>query len=203
MSDWNDVKHIQTREWQCGFCGREVASNRGWNATNFSGHSGQETVTAYVAICPRCDVPSIIGAGPNGASIPASKFGERVIDLPDDIATLYEEARHAVTSGAPNSAALSCRKILMHVGVEKGADIGQNFISYVNYLSENGYVPPDAREWIDEIREHGNDANHEIVLITEDEAKDMVEFTAMLLRVVYEYPARGRRAKQARESKRP
>lgn len=91
----------------------------------------------------------------------------------------------------------------MHVGVEKGAPEGGTFVSYVNYLADHGYVPPDAREWIDEIREHGNDASHEIDLITAEEAENMVEFTAMLLRVVYEYPERGRRARAARQERRP
>jgi hypothetical protein len=37
----------------------------------------------------------------------------------------------------------------MHVGVEKGAPEGESFLSYVKYLLDNGYVPPDARDWID------------------------------------------------------
>jgi hypothetical protein len=54
-----------------------------------------------------------------------------------------------------------------------------------------------------EIREHGNDANHEIDLIDKSGAENMVDFTAMLLRVVYEYPERGRQARAARQQRRP
>lgn len=75
---------------------------------------------AYVAICPRCDVPSMI-TGDGEMTVPPSTFGEAVGHLPDDVEALYNEARTAVTSGAPNCAAVACRKILMHVGVEKGA----------------------------------------------------------------------------------
>jgi hypothetical protein len=95
------------------------------------------------------------------------------------------------------------RRSAAHVAVEKGAPEGGSFLSYVNYLADNGYVPPDAREWIDEIRENGNDANHEIDLITDEEAEIMVDFTSMLLRVTYEYPERGREARAARQGRRP
>jgi hypothetical protein len=145
----------------------------------------------------------VISTHADAATVPPSRFGEEVEHLPEDVAVLYEEARRAVSSGSPNAAALACRKILMHVGVEKGAPEGGTFVSYVNHLCENGYVPPDAREWIDEIREHGNDANHEIDLISREEAEIMVDFTSMMLRVVYEYPERGRQARAAREARRP
>jgi hypothetical protein len=201
MTAWKDTSRIDPQSWRCGFCGRDVASDRGWYATEHN-MAGYGRMQAFVAICPRCDIPSII-TGDGRTTVPPSAFGEGVAHLPADVATLYGEARNAVTSGAPNCAALACRKILMHVAVEKGATEGKKFVVYVDHLSSGGYVPPDAREWIDEIRHHGNDAAHEIDLITDDEARDMVEFTAMLLRMVYEYPERGRQAKAAREARRP
>ena len=81
-----------------------------------------------------------------------------------DVEALHTEARVAVER-SPNSAALACRKVLMHVAVEHGAAEGQGFVSYVNFLADKGFVPPGATDWIDEIRELGNDANHEIDLI--------------------------------------
>ncbi len=162
---------------------------------------GGTITTASVAICPRCDIPSLVF--PGGEALPAAAFGESVDHLPEDVKALYEEARRAVAQRAPNAAALSCRKLLMHVGVEKGAPEGGNFVSYVDYLADNNYVPIDARDWIHEIRELGNDANHEIEPITPEEAKDMVEFTAMMLRVLYEYPERGRQVRAARRERRP
>jgi hypothetical protein len=200
LMDWQGVHTIDTQEWRCGFCDREVASDRGWQATGYS--QGFHHTVARVVLCPRCNLPSLIDSD-SGAVVPPERFGQGVDHMPDDLTALYNEARRAVTSGAPNSAALACRKILMHVGVQKGAAAGGTFLSYVNYLSEHGFVPPDARGWVDEIRELGNDANHEIDLISEDEAKDVVEFTAMLLRVIYEYPERGRQARAAREDRRP
>ena len=201
MSEWNHIQEIATRQWRCGYCDRDVASDRGWYASRFE-VGGYDRPTGFVALCPRCDMPSVMGPeGPQ--TIPPSAFGEAIDHLPDDVATLYEEARRAISAGEPNCAALACRKVLMHVGVEKGAPEGGSFVSYVDHLANNGYVPPDARDWIDEIREHGNDANHEIDLITSEEAEVVVDFTAMLLRVIYEYPERGRQARAARQARRP
>src|SRR5687768_10793488 len=113
MTSWNDSKQITTQSWRCGYCGREVASDRGWYASEWR-TSQYETVLAYIAICPRCDSPSVISADDH-VTVPPGLFGEGVEHLPDDVEALYDEARRAVGAGAHNSAALACRKILMHV----------------------------------------------------------------------------------------
>ena len=63
-------------------------------------------------------------------------------------------------------------------------------IEYVQYLSDKGYVPPDGKEWVDHIRKKGNEANHEISIMGESDAKDLLGFTEMLLRFIYEFPSR-------------
>ena len=77
----------------------------------------------------------------------------------------------------------------MHIAVSKGAGEGLNFIDYVEFVASKGYVPPDARNWVDHIRTKGNEANHEIVIMSEEEAKDMISFVEMLLKLVYEFPS--------------
>jgi len=84
---------------------------------------------------------------------------------------------------------MACRKILMHIAVDKGADHNQSFLHYVDYLSSNGYITPDGKKWVDHIRSKGNDANHEIALMTRPDAERLLLFTDMLLRLVYEFPA--------------
>lgn len=76
----------------------------------------------------------------------------------------------------------------MHVAVEKGADAGKQFLHYVEYLADNHYLPPDGREWVNHIRETGNEANHEIKLMSKDEGERLIGFTEMLLKFVYELP---------------
>jgi len=78
----------------------------------------------------------------------------------------------------------------MHIAVEKGADEGLKFIQYIEYLDGRNYIPPDGREWVDYIRKKGNDANHEIIIMTMEDAKDLVSFTGMLLKIIYEFPSK-------------
>ena len=62
----------------------------------------------------------------------------------------------------------------MHIAVAKGAPENQNFLSYVQFLSDKHYVPPDAKDWVDHIRKRGNEANHEICMMQESDAKELI-----------------------------
>ena len=85
---------------------------------------------------------------------------------------------------------LCCRKLVMHIAVSKKAGEGKNFAYYIQYLSDNNYVPPGAKEWVDQIREKGNEANHEIVLMQKEDAEELISFIGMLLKIIYEFPSR-------------
>jgi hypothetical protein len=87
-------------------------------------------------------------------------------------------------------AVLLCRKILMNVAVSKGAAEGEQFIKYVEYLDAKGYVPPDGKKWVDHIRQKGNEATHEIKRMWQYDGEKLITFTEMLLRFVYEFPAK-------------
>ena len=70
------------------------------------------------------------------------------------------------------------------------AEPEQSFMQYVEYLAANGYVPPNGRGWVDHIRKKGNEANHDIVLMTPADSRDLIGFAEMLLKFIYEFPAR-------------
>lgn len=106
---------------------------------------------------------------------------------------LYEEARDAFSSNAPTCTVLAVRKLLMHVAVEKGAQPNQKFVEYVNYLEQNHLINPEASNWVDRMREKGNEANHEIKISAPEEATEMLDFMEMLLKMVYEFPGRVRK----------
>lgn len=117
-------------------------------------------------------------------------MGAVVTDISEaSVEQLYEEARRATASGCYTAAVLCCRKLLMHIAVAKDAPTGGNFVSYVEYLSEKHYVPPDAKDWVDHIRKRGNEANHEINMMKEPDAAELIAFVEMLLKLVYEFPA--------------
>jgi len=83
----------------------------------------------------------------------------------------------------------------MHIAVEKGAEDNKTFIYYVEFLTEKGFTPPGSEDWVDIIRTKGNEANHEIKIMTEEEAKDLLIFLEMLLKLIYEFPSKVKKNK--------
>ncbi|MCT7650544.1 DUF4145 domain-containing protein [Aliarcobacter butzleri] len=98
------------------------------------------------------------------------------------------KARRCTGEGCYTGAVLLCRKMLMNIAVVQGAKEGLKFIEYVTYLSDNGYTPPNGKHWVDHIRKKGNEATHEIAVMNEDDAKELIIFIEMLLRFIYEFP---------------
>jgi hypothetical protein len=140
-----------------------------------------------IRICPNCNRPTFLEEGSQYPSVP---IGEPVEHLPDDIESLYNEARIAAGAGAPTSSVLAMRKLLMNIAVDKGAKPGLKFVEYVDYLAANGYVPPDGKPWVDHIRSRSNEANHEIALMNGSDAEELITFAGMLLKFIYEFPKR-------------
>lgn len=180
--NWQNSTDIPPRKFTCGYCGNLVGPNKGYPETS--------TGTHLIHICSYCARPTYVDPD-TGKQYPGARFGEEVAHLPSvEIQTLYGEARDCMSVSAYTAAVLTARKVLMHVAVDQGASENQSFIKYVEYLMEKNLIPANARGWVDHIRAKANEANHEIVLMTQDEAEGLIEFTAMLLRNVYELPAR-------------
>jgi hypothetical protein len=137
--------------------------------------------------CPFCSKPTIFA---DGRQLPGAAFGADVAAVPNDIDSLYREARQCMSVSGYTSAVMDCRKLLMNIAVDKGAPANQNFIDYINYFETKGYIPPGSKGWVDHIRTKGNEANHEIKLMTQAEAEELISFVEMLLRFIYEYPAK-------------
>lgn len=68
---------------------------------------------------------------------------------------------------AYTTAVMACRKLLMHIAVEKGAEPNKSFNHYVDWMVEHHYVPPGGSGWVDVIRDDANEVNHEIALMTQ------------------------------------
>jgi hypothetical protein len=50
-------------------------------------------------------------------------------------------------------------------------------------------VPPGSDGWVDHIRQKGNEANHEVVIMSEKDAELLLTYCGMLLKMLYEFPA--------------
>ena len=179
---WQNLNKIESRSYTCGYCGNVVASASGYFL---------EGSPDRIRICPHCQKPTYFGE----KQVPGVAPGIAVANLPKDIEALYNEARYCVAIGSYTSAVLTCRKLLMSIAVSEKAKPGESFISYVEYLANNGFVPPNGRGWVDHIRTKGNEANHEIALMKKEDAEELISFSEMLLKFIYEFPARVPKAK--------
>lgn len=181
--NWNGIQSIAPDAFVCGHCNNQVGGDRGWQGAD--PRTGQPDYRVYV--CPVCFRPTFIEY-PRHQQYPGVPYGEEVRRLPGELEPLYREVRDAMAASAFTLAVLGCRKILAHVAVDKGAKEGKKFIEYVDHLATAGYVPPDGRGWVDHIRNKGNDANHEIAMMSKQDGEEVVTFTSMLLKFVYELP---------------
>lgn len=183
-SNYYRLQELNTKSYSCGYCGDKVSSEKGYQIGQNPDGSGRQLGGIY--ICPNCLGPTFFNL--DNSQSPGGKVGSKVKHVPDSLNVLYEEARNCVVNNCNTAAILLSRKMLMHIAVEVGAEEGLKFIEYVNYLSEKGYIPPNGKHWIDHIRKKGNEANHEIVLMSQQNAIDLLFFIEMLLRFIYEFP---------------
>lgn len=183
--NWHKLETLSSKSYICGFCDSPLASEKGY----YAARSDNGMLGAQIYICHNCHKPTFFNLVDN-TQTPGKRFGDDVAGIDDaGVTSLYFEARDSFSKNAFTASVLCCRKLLMHVAVAKGDAAGKSFIQYVEYLSQKGYVPPDAKIWVDHIRTKGNEANHEIVIMSEEEAKDLISFVEMLLKLVYEFPA--------------
>jgi hypothetical protein len=183
------VEHIESRSYTCGVCGNRVASDKGWQA--IAGHPNV-IAPAYVVVCPHCTMPTFLDH--RGHQWPGVPFGQSVEHIPEEaIEKLYDEARMCMSVEGYTAAVLCCRKLLMHIAVAKGAEVGKNFVEYVQYLADNHLIPSGSQDWVDHIRKKGNEANHDITIMGKEDSEELLTFIEMLLKVIFEFPARAKR----------
>jgi hypothetical protein len=181
---WKNPQQVKVYKFVCGYCGQNVASEKGWEANQEHNNNNG----AQILLCPNCSGPTFFSY--RGDRMPAAAMGAAVAGISEpSVEQLYREARRATAAGCNTAAVLCCRKLLMHIAVAKGASEGENFVAYVEFLSDKHYVPPDAKEWVDHIRKRGNEANHEINMMKEEDAAELIAFVEMLLKLIYEFPA--------------
>jgi len=179
MNSWISAKKIDARRYTCAYCNSFVGSSEGYYC---------EGTTLKIYICPNCNNPTFTAS--MHSQVPAPASGNSVKNVPKLVSDLYEEARKCMSVNAFTSSVLACRKLLMNIAVSQGADESKSFLYYVEYLSGKGYVPPNGRHWVDHIRKKGNEATHEIQLMKNEDAEELLIFSEMLLKFIYEFPAK-------------
>jgi hypothetical protein len=174
---WENAGNYGSKSFACGFCGNLIASSLGYRDT--------EDANRKIFVCSHCRKPTFFDGD---YQLPGVAPGNSVSHLPVDVESLYSEARNCVAASCYTASILVCRKLLMNIAVAEGAKPGDTFVKYVEYLAGKGYVPPNGQGWVDHIRKKGNEANHEIVLMSKSDADELILFIEMLLKFIYEFP---------------
>lgn len=182
---WTGLQALPNAKYICGFCNTNVSSIKGYKLGKHNDGSGGQIGGVY--ICANCGGPSFFE--PGGGRFPTPALGNSVAHVPSELTALYEEARRCSSQNCFTGAVLLCRKMLMNIAVEQGAAEGLKFIEYVSFISDKGFVPPNGKHWVDHIRRKGNEATHEIAIMNEQDAKELISFIEMLLRFIYEFPS--------------
>lgn len=182
-------RFTESRSYKCYYCDREIAANEGFSGTalidGIRVHDMPQEVPTWILVCHHCDCPTFfLGEGQMPQPLP----GRQVHNVPEDVEGLLLEARRSLAAKSPTAAAMALRKILMNVAVAAGAETGRewNFFRYVEYLESEGYLPPRGRGWVDQIREFGNEAAHEIHSVSPESAELALNRTISLLHFMYE-----------------
>lgn len=184
-ANWWHLQDLPNQSFVCGYCNTKVSSIKGYKlGANRDGSGGQ---MGGMYICSNCGGPTFFS--PNSGRYPSPALGNPVKHVPPDLEALYNEARRSTSQNCFTGSVLLCRKMLMNIAVQQGAAEGLKFIEYVSYLSDKGFIPPNGKHWVDHIRKKGNEATHEIAIMTEQDAKDLISFIEMLLRFIYEFPS--------------
>jgi hypothetical protein len=181
--NWQSPAAMKEQQYTCAYCGSLTASTQGWGFQMTSNNLIEPSIS--IKLCSFCKQPTYF-RGEN--CIPGVPFGKSVKHLPPEVQAMYEEARACTGANANTAAVLVCRKLLMHIAVAEGAKPGLSFKDYVDYLEKNNYLPPRGKDWVDHVRDKGNEANHEIVQMQKEDAQTLIGFLQMLLTFLYEFP---------------
>lgn len=172
---WREITFSGSNPYTCGYCGNVV--------TSLAGYFENGGFRRKIYICPRCEGPTtFVGEDLE----PGVVTGSEVLNYPEDLARLYKEARSCMAAAANTGAVLCARKLLMNIAVSKGAEKGNRFTSYIDFLTDGGHVPPESRDLVKRIRDKGHEAPHEIMETSRADAADLINFSEMLLRSTFD-----------------
>lgn len=177
---------IAEMDYVCGYCQNKVSSNYGMPITDRTDHLR----SGGVYICPHCGLPTFTSKVFNKRKfqVPDVSFGDSVNHVPDDINSIYNEARDTYSAGAYTGVILICRTLLGRIAVDLGADEKLNFQKFVEFLVDNHLVTSRGEKWVDMIRKYGNETTHELTINTREDAEQILKFIEIILKTNYEFP---------------
>ena len=171
---WEQLTQISSREYICYFCNKTVASSVGYKDND---------CVSYIRICPHCNRPTYFYGG--RIQVPKPLPLSPVTGVEDNVRDLFEEARKCISTESYTAVAMLCRKLLMNIAVDHGAEKNKKFQEYVEYIQAKNLVSKSAEELLTEIKDIGNDANHEISQVSKEQANQIIELTNEIINQIY------------------
>lgn len=187
---WTNTTDGKPKSYTCGYCAHQVGPVKCFRGTLYRKNTkgGLQSTETAVYICSYCNMPTFFPDIQSNLQTPSPMPGTPIKHIPSAINNAYQEARLCFQAGSFTASVLMCRKLLMNMAVTNGAEINLSFASYVDFLASNGYLPPNAKPWVDRIRLLGNEATHDVTAKSSTDATLALKVTEMLLRFLYEYP---------------
>ena len=193
--------------YHCGWCGNRVVSSIDWKSDFVKSHTLYYRMV--ISICAYCTKPTIFtfsGQHPDDlrpkSVIPAPDMNKNVAGMPYEIEQAYAEACACLSQNAPTAAVMMCRKLLIYIAVQEGAEKDwDGYERYVDFLKKEGHVPPKAHKMTDFVRKIGNSANHQLKPINAKDAEALLNFIGTLLIFIYAFPEQAKKLSDAEKKK--
>ena len=134
------------------------------------------------------------------APVPPSTDAPR--HTPENVSHFFRQGKASVDQGSWDAAGAMFRKTL-EVGLKaKFPDMPSDWVPYrlIDQAAKDLKLAPDLAEWAHRVRALGNDAVHEQEPFSESQAKEMSEFTRIVLEYLFTYPREMEIARQAAET---
>lgn len=144
-----------------------------------------------------------------GVISPAPPPLRPIVGLESDTEEAWKEIRSCLSGGAYTAAAHMCRKVLLHVAVQKGLraknekGFAPTFTQCIQHLKVKGYVTAPMEKWVGKIKDLGNEGAHNLTPIGKVQAMLAAEFTLQLLVLMFEVDALMEQAEHGQDIEQP
>jgi hypothetical protein len=176
--------------------------------------STEQVVVLECAGCGQCTVViERTVAGPDGRTCdegihwwPAPGAGDLDPDVPETVGSAFAEGMRALSANCPRAAVVMLRGMLAAVVCDQGSQDARRasmLHGQLKAMEQEGTLHPSLVEWATEIRLVGNAGARfdELEPVEQAEAADLARLCRHLITVVYETPARIRRARRSQPSR--
>ncbi|MEV0929849.1 DUF4145 domain-containing protein [Streptomyces phaeochromogenes] len=188
----------------CGWCGRVANMSRLCDAVYQAKGEFEPETYAQAHRCDHCgNILIRYGILEDETSekwLPRAGAHKSFPDVPNEIASLAEEAHDCLSVNARRGAIVLARAVIEASAKDKGFSQG-NLYTKIDNLHGAGLLREHIREAAHEVRLGGNDVAHGDILsgpLTQEEAEEVLTLMDEILAEVYQSPARVKRARDLR-----